>query len=490
MRVTGPTIRRRNHAWLQMRSLRRAERLARRQEQEDAFSDDADTSGDESASSVDSSDDESDTEATKTTRPPIVSATAGIRTGRGVILLPTVSAPRATIPPGGTLAVGEADAESESDGVESDGEESADESTTVPATATPPPAAAPPPPAAITSAAPRSTTRASPPPAASTGSPSHAAPPTVASSATRVPPQAILPTSVPSASRSSSLDKLVTSLTRAEPTRATMLPLKPVTSATTAASPTVPQTGGVQSEEPQLAPEENQGNQPQQDRLGVTSASRNTLSSGAIAGIVIGVLAFVALLAGAALFWRKRRRARGLPFFPQKRWRLGDSDDGKSHTPAIGGPLPGKVGAPAPVKTNTQIMDDLMKAAYAVDGGESISDVLAPAPTVPRLPPQLPPPQQQNVFIDEKAYAALAGPPTPGEPKKPVMKWLNEVKTPTQPNGPEIPPTPEMPSSATMPRLPNESRGGGRVPEPPGPAYFGRDTMTTDTTNTSVRWYG
>jgi hypothetical protein len=138
-------------------------------------------------------------------------------------------------------------------------------------------------------------------------------------------------------------------------------------------------------------------------------------------------------------------------------------------------------------------MDDLMKAAYAADnnGTNNMEGAYyAPAAASKVSPvPQLPPPQQQDsseVFMDEKAYAALERPATPGEPKKPVMKWLNEVKTPTQPNGPEIPPTPEMPPSATMPRL----TYGGRVPEPPRPAYYGRDTMTTDTTGTSVRWYG
>jgi hypothetical protein len=142
-------------------------------------------------------------------------------------------------------------------------------------------------------------------------------------------------------------------------------------------------------------------------------------------------------------------------------------------------------------------MDDLMKAAYATENGANdMEGVGAYAPKPP--PPQLPPPPQHqhqhqhqhqqeevSVFMDEKAYAALAGPPTPASPqRKPVMRWLDGVKTPTQPNGPEIPPTPAMPQSATMPS------GGGRAVEPPKPAYYGRDTMTTDTTNTSVRWFG
>jgi hypothetical protein len=138
-------------------------------------------------------------------------------------------------------------------------------------------------------------------------------------------------------------------------------------------------------------------------------------------------------------------------------------------------------------------MDDLMKAAYATNDGTNDMQG-AYAPPVPKLPPQLPPQDHEHEhgavglgFMDEKAYAALAGPPTPATPQKPVMRWLDEVKPPSMPNGPEIPPTPEMPTSARTSRV---MVSGGRVPEPPKPAYYGRDTMTTDTTNTSVRWYG
>lgn len=151
-----------------------------------------------------------------------------------------------------------------------------------------------------------------------------------------------------------------------------------------------------------------------------------------------------------------------------------------------------------------------MKAAYATDNGfNDMEGAYAPPPPAKQqsqfqqqqapqsmlsAAPQLPAHQQGSAFfMDEKAYAALAGPPTPrvSKEKKPVMKWLDEVKTPTQPNGPEMPLTPELPPSATLPRMPAGGPGGdGRVPDPPRPAYYGRDTMTTDTTNTSVRWYG
>ncbi|KAK4236025.1 hypothetical protein C8A03DRAFT_36103 [Achaetomium macrosporum] len=450
MKATGPTLRRRNHAWLQMRSPeRRAARLARRQELDDS-ADDADTSSDESSDSEEESEEESDDESgaepTKTVTSPLVSASEGVQAGRGAALLPSAGAKLAA----GASQLAAGDGEVESDGAESDGEESADESTSAPATATPPPPA-------VTSVAPgRELT-----------------------TLTR---------------GSTSLDELVTSLTQASPTGKSTSPVTPVVSATNGPSISVPATGAAQSEVAGgRPPPDRHAHEREGSGFGVVTSSQNQLSSGAVAGIVIGVLAFIALLAGAALLWRKRRRDRGLPFFPEKRFRLGD-DDGESHAPSIGGPLPGRVGGHDHVKTNTQIMDELMRAAYSAENGTNdMEGAFAPA--------KQPPPQQQqqtSAFMDEKAYVALAGPPTPAPvhvsvppQQKPLMKWLSEIKTPTQPNGPGIPPSPEMPPSATLPRpgLPNDA-GGGRVPEPPRPAYFGRDTMTTETTNTSVRWYG
>ncbi|KAK4156774.1 hypothetical protein C8A00DRAFT_12350 [Chaetomidium leptoderma] len=489
MRVTGPTVRRRNHAWLQMRSLdRRATRLARRQQQKEDTSDDADTSGDEFVSSIDSSDDDSDTDGpTKTVRPPLASISVGLRTGRGARLLPTATAEVAT---GVTLGAGEgveevdgveSESESdglESDGVESDGESSADESTAPPANTTLPPGAAPPPPPTITSATTISTIGSPPPPASTSAATRPSPPPKISTRPLSSESfSTVLP--VPSSSRgsSSSLDELVTSLTRTSS-------LAPVASAITTSSPSVPITGSTQTDEAQVVSPDRQANEREGDGLG--AAAQSGVSSGAAAGIALGVLAFVALLAGAALLWRKRRRDSGLPFFPQTRFRLKDDDE--SHPPSVTGPLPGHVGGPNAAKTNIQIMDDLMKAAYAADNGTNSMEG-AYAPALPKLPPQLPQHQQTRVFLDEKAYFALAGPDAPATPKKPVMRWLDDVRTPTQPNGPEIPPSPAMPPSATMPRM-VPGGGGGRVPDPPQPAYFGRDTMTTDTTNTSVRWYG
>jgi len=178
------------------------------------------------------------------------------------------------------------------------------------------------------------------------------------------------------------------------------------------------------------------------ERLGgavtVESAPKNKLSGGAVAGVVIGVLAFIALLAGAVLLWRKRRRDRGLPFLPQSLFRLRDDDE--SHPPSVTAPLPGRVGGHNAAKTNTQIMDDLMKAAYATENGTNDMES-GMWPAASKEPPQLPAGKQTSAFMDEKAYAALAGPGAPATPVKPVMRWLDDVRTPTQPNGPEIPPT-------------------------------------------------
>ncbi|KAH6854820.1 hypothetical protein B0I37DRAFT_363108 [Chaetomium sp. MPI-CAGE-AT-0009] len=529
MRTTGPTVRRQNHVWLQMRRReRRAGKLARRQQEDDTDNDgdvsDNDSDGDsvsslDSVDSVDSldSDDEANPQPTPVLGPVIAGAKVGPSLGASLEVRPAVAAsvsarartgrwiknlPRAEVAAGVTLGVGEVgegaegaegvvedlepESESETDGIDSDGidsdgeesgEESAEESTAPPALTTPPPAGVAPPPPGITSAVQTSSINPPPPPAGISSSTATPKRDTNSPDSTGIPPQ-LAPIVAPSGSSSSNFDDLVTSLTR--DSSQTIL-----TSATSSVAATVPVTEATQSEEAQIEPPNSQPNELGREGLGIGGAP-NKLNSGAVAGIVLGVLAVVGLLAAAALLWRKRRRDRGLPFFPQTRLRLRDDDDG-AYPGSVTGPLPGRVGGQNAAKTNTQIMDDLMKAAYAANnGGNDMESAYAP------------PPKQQtaNLFMDEKAYMTLAGPPTPAPApppippsptptaQKPVMRWLDEVRTPTQPNGPEIPPTPLMPPSATMPSA------GGRAVDPPKPAYYGRDTMTTDTTATSVRWYG
>ncbi|GAB1311565.1 hypothetical protein MFIFM68171_01775 [Madurella fahalii] len=439
MRVTGPTLRRRNHAWLQMRSRERvARRLAQRQEEADDENDadeeaessddalDVDSSGDESDDAIDS-DDEADENGGIA---PPAPGTTSVGAGAGVQIIgtrPTVTplpAAGVRIIPGNTLSA--EDGIEEGVETETDGEESADE------TSSPSPGA----PATAT------TTR------------------TIESSSQPTLSTTSLP--IASSSSSSGLDELVTSLTGTAPVEMSTLSLTPIVSATNGPSLTVPATGAAQTGDLEVIPADSQADQ-QGEGLGGSPSAQSGVDVGAAAGIVIGVLAFIGLLIGAAFFWRKWRRDRGLPFLPFR----GDKLEDKPYSPDIGGPIPGGIGIHDPTKTNTKIMDELMTAAYAAGGDRN---------------------DMEGAFLDEKAYAALGGSLTP-QTSKPVVEWLDDVKSPTQPNGPEIPPSPSVPPSATLPR-PGLPMSSGRIPEPPGPAYYGRDTMTTDTTNTSVRWYG
>ncbi|KAK4103342.1 hypothetical protein N658DRAFT_484912 [Parathielavia hyrcaniae] len=236
-------------------------------------------------------------------------------------------------------------------------------------------------------------------------------------------------------------------------------------------SPTVPVVGGAQSGE-SVADPSRQANEQASDGAGLGTETQGNSSTATAAGIVLGVLAFVGLLIGAAMLWRKRRRDRGLPFVPQSRFRLKDDDE--SQSPSVPGPLPGQAGGQTQAKTNAQILDDLLKAAYATDnGGNNIQGAYAPAVQQSAFQQQ----QQQMevpVFMDEKAYAALQRPQTPDPPRKPTISWVQGVRPP-MPNAP-----PQMPPSARM--------YGPGVPQPLKPVYPRRDTMPTERRVTSIRW--
>lgn len=284
MRVTGPTVRRRNHAWLQMRSLaRRARALAVRGGDEDS-ADEADTSGDESDGGADSSGDEAENKPTQVVRPPAVTTTTAV--GGGVtttpVLVQPTTKPIPVLLPGVALgaeegAQPEVESDSDADGIESDDDETTTPPAPPPNTTTPPP---PPPPAATVTAS-TSTAAAIPPTAPAAGPP----PPAVTS--TRLPPQPILTLST---SSTSSIVTLVTSLTGPAATQTSALGVSPGSSTGNGASPTVPVTGSTQSEDPQTPPERPANELSGDDGLRVTPAPQNSLSGGAIAGIVIGLL--------------------------------------------------------------------------------------------------------------------------------------------------------------------------------------------------------
>ncbi|KAK0733770.1 hypothetical protein B0T26DRAFT_36111 [Lasiosphaeria miniovina] len=239
----------------------------------------------------------------------------------------------------------------------------------------------------------------------------------------------------------------------------------------------------------------------------IDHSAEGTSSSSAAISIVFGVLAGIGVLVAVALFVRKRRRRakQGYPLPPflsrsgvggggggggggdAKRkssstwaWGLWDSSSSSSGRTtmapprAVAPPLPflpppkfGRVS-----KTNTDIMDNLMRAAYQAEGGQNDMESRVNAVEKPG-------------FMDEKAYAMLAGRPAPPERKrqKPISRWLDGLMTPrVQSRVPSMPPTP-----GTLPRRPESL-----VPQlpPPLPSYLkNRDTVDTSTGLSTGDWY-
>ncbi|KAK0737425.1 hypothetical protein B0T21DRAFT_383401 [Apiosordaria backusii] len=432
MRATGPGLRRRNHAWLEMRS--RERRWTRRQieEEEETSDPGGETSDDDSGE--DSADEEEDTVPT-VPRPSLPVPTVGA--GAGVNLLPT---------PGGTLGADEGE-DLVSDGIDSGDEDSPDEDEGAEESSVPPATGSSTTTGTSTIGAPTSTITDSS--TSSTDSASSQSTSTQSFSSSEFT-NTETSTSSYSASSTPTLDNVLTSIS-ADPTPLPTLALPEV-------SPTAPVTNGAVSEADQLG------------------ASPSRMNTGAVVGIVIGVLAIIGCLIGAAFFWRKWRRDRGLPFFPVGvlPWKK----DREDHYDSDATLSPGKGGD----KTNTAIIDDMMKAAYAAENGSNDMEYYGGYPR-----------EQKEVhpnFLDEKAYVALAGHLTPRTPKKPVSTWLGGIVTPRQSQGPVFPPSP-MYSEAERPPMPTTIPGTMAVPklEPP-PPIASRQTMTTDTTSTSVRWYG
>lgn len=160
-------------------------------------------------------------------------------------------------------------------------------------------------------------------------------------------------------------------------------------------------------------------------------------------------------------------------------------------------------------KTNSEMMDQLMQATYRTESGTydpetgtfgqkggAQNEPLAVAPS---------PDPHRPGFLDEKAYTALAGPPTPMNKPKPVLQWLDNIKTPRQSGVVRWPSTdaPPIPPSSTQ-SIAQDSRQAAApqpfskppIPNflPPEPAFrnearYTATTNTTTTTGTSA-WYG
>ncbi|KAK4199813.1 hypothetical protein QBC40DRAFT_78347 [Triangularia verruculosa] len=468
MRVTGPGLRRRNHAWLEMRS--RERRWTRRQveEEDDADEDTSDSGGETSG---DDSGDEEDVPTVPTVPKPLLPVPT-VGAGAGVSLLPPPGGVPAPAPtpapapvPGGTLGADDGIDDgviSESDGIDSGDETSPDESATASpssdsssSTST---SAIDAPAATMSSTSSSSSSSVSATSTQSTSTQSRSAGPTDTQSSSTSSSARSTSTQSSSTSSTPTIDDILTSIT-AEPTALPTLALPEL-------SPTPGATGGATSDEEQLG------------------GSPTRMNAGAVAGIVIGTLAIIGCLVGAAFFWRKWRRDRGQPFFPivALPWKK-DRDDNYDSDAALAPPAFQKSGNE---KTNTAIMDDLMRAAYEAENGNDMEYYGGSPPDKKEIHPNM---------IDEKAYVALAGHLTPRTPKKPVSTWLGGIVTPRQSQGPVFPPSP-MYSEAE--RMESERRQiGSTIPgtmavpklQPPPPAKA-RTTMTTDTTNTSVRWYG
>jgi hypothetical protein len=219
-----------------------ARRLARRQEEaEDADdesgveADDGADSSDEEGGAIDSSDDESDETTTTTVPPPASTGTAGVDSGVRIIAPGNAGA---IIQPGGGapaipgVALG---AENPQD-IDTDAEESADETSSLPASGTPSPTTSPFPGFVGTT-----------------------------------PTTAI----TESASRSAGLEPILT----------------PTQPAAIGPSPTIPATDTVQSDVSTIVPVDRQSSQPEGESLGTTApVEQSNINTGAAAGIVIGVL--------------------------------------------------------------------------------------------------------------------------------------------------------------------------------------------------------
>ena len=164
-----------------------------------------------------------------------------------------------------------------------------------------------------------------------------------------------------------------------------------------------------------------------------------------------------------------------------------------------------------PKKTDSEMMNMLMKATFKAENGDrstqgtfpnisnqavASSDSGFSQRAVDNVGPGFVqqgavPVQRAPGFMDETAYTALAGPPTPA-PTKPVQRWLEDVKTPRSSVG-QVPvqwPVSAVPQMPTM-QVPFQAEempvGKPREDQflPPAPVYAQNNRYTTTTTTSS-----
>lgn len=261
---------------------------------------------------------------------------------------------------------------------------------------------------------------------------------------------------------------------------------------------------------------------------GAVTAERSGPNAGAAAGIVIGVLgmpppprhhfwpqltfaAAIGILIGFAFVWKKwRRDGKAMPELPLF-WRKSGNDEypqdiKRDFDPDMIPILPPPNTYQEPKKTNSEMMDKLMQATFKAENGDrstqgtfpNISNqAVASDATSQRAMDNVGPGfvQQGGAqqargpgFMDETAYTALAGPPTPA-PTKPVQRWLEDVKTPRSSVGVKWPVSavPQMPTMQVPFQSEDVPVGKPRDDQflPPQPAYAANNRYTTTTTTSS-----
>ncbi|KAK4207307.1 hypothetical protein QBC37DRAFT_98773 [Rhypophila decipiens] len=475
MRSTGPTLRRRQ--WRQ--------KLRARHEDED-HANDAD--GEDHADHSDSGSDDDDEDEAKPRffRPAVqpntvVSTGPNLGAGAGVTVGPNpgsgVRAPTGL--PESTLGAGEGDieaedeedeeeeeeSESDSDDEPSDGDESSSDDDSDEEEATVPPPG---------------------PPSTTTG-PAAIAPPgatgTIASGGTASPTAGSPPVLAPIGGIMSQVQPPTTSTSRQETTLATQTTASPSTTSTTSISETTSVSQPSVGEVDRIVTSTPEPTSLADAAPVLSDGSGGGMETGAAAGIIVGTLAFVGiLLIGGWFLYKKMRRdpvsdsdsdssAPPPKFSPPKFFNFRSSVDRSTYswkfwdTNSSAGTRTTVAPAPAPAlappqlpfankKTNSEMVDQLMQAAYAAESGGNYNDLESRAGYWDEKS-QAGAPVPHPTQVNEKTYKALFGngpnspmPPTAptmpfvGKPSNqgrpltnggnPMMRWLDATATPRQ----------------------------------------------------------